>query len=104
MQFNIRKGKVSLVVRTLCPYKGLASSACPCGILGILADLRVSYFHMDELYSTTSSVYEEPKMLTLKIEFFLSSCFDSPVFKGDLFFMAVTMGLLFTSLWRVTMG
>lgn len=38
-----------------------------------------------------------PKVLTLKTEFSLSSCFSSPVFKGDLFLMAVAMGLLFTS-------
>lgn len=82
-----------LAVSNLCPH-----TARPCDICGILADFCVSYFHMDELYSTIS-VYQEPKtVLTLKIEFSLSSCFSFSVFKGDLlFFMAVTMGLLFTS-------
>lgn len=60
---------------------------------------------MDEVYSTTS-VYQEPKkVLTLKIEFSLSSCVSSPVSKGDLlFFMAVAMGLLFTSPRRAAVG
>lgn len=67
VHFNIRKGKeVSPVVRNLCPYMGLASSARPCGILGILADLWVSYFHMDELYSITSSVYQELKSVDVE--------------------------------------
>lgn len=53
---------------------------------------------MDELYSTTSSVYQEPKSVDIENRvFFLSSYFSSLVFKGDLFFMAVAMGLLFTS-------
>lgn len=45
-----------------------------------------------------------PKVLTLKIEFSLSSCFGSPFFKRDLFFMAVAMGLLFTAPWMVSTG
>lgn len=76
------------MVRNLCPYTGLASSARPCGILGILADLWVSYFHMDELYSTTSSVYQEPKSVNIenRVFFFLAvlaPCFqERSIFHG----------------------
>lgn len=46
-----------------------------------------------------------PKMLTLQIQFSLSSCFSCPVFQGELlFFMAVATGCVFTSPQRTARG
>ena len=61
--------------------------------LGFWQTWRVSYFHMDELYSTTSSVYQEPKSVDIENKVFSFQLFRSPVFKGDLFFMAGAMDL-----------
>ena len=85
----IREGEeVSRAVRNLCPHTGSASPARPGGTLGFWQTWRVSYFHMDELYSTTSSVYQEPKSVDIENKVFSFQLFQSPVFKGDLFFMA----------------
>lgn len=87
VHFNIRRGKeVSPVVRNLCPYTSLASSARPCGILGILADLWVSYFHMDELYPTTSSVYQEPKSVDIENRVFFFLAVLAPLFSREIYF------------------